>query len=175
MSKIFIFAHITIGDIMFKPAPLHVCICIIVILVVYIFLHREIYLTSSELKEILDDHVIWQGGSNKISYSKYFNKDGSLVVETNLGDDILGVTNGSYKIVNKGGDGHILITYTNIMPSPCKTSRFHPDHKDAYTVNAVMSNGPYKRITSQIISYINDKGHVKCLTLLKRQDVMREQ
>lgn len=87
---------------MFKPAPLHVCICIIIILVVYIFLNREIYLTSSELKEMLDDHVIWQGGSNKISYLKYFNNDGSLVMETNLCDAILGVTNGSYKIVNKG-------------------------------------------------------------------------
>ncbi len=146
---------------------LHVSIFIIAILLVYIFLKREMYLTPDQLKEVLHGGVIWQGANCKAhsntTYSKYFNKDGSLVMITAAGpcNKKVSVSTGSYKIVNKRGAGHLLVTYNNISPDVPKTSRFHPNHEHAYAVNKVISHGPYQRVNSMIYSYTNDLGNKK--------------
>ena len=152
---------------------LYISICIIAILSVYIFLNREIYLTADELKEVLQRDTVVQGAHSKthdnIQYLKYFNKDGSLVMVLMTSrpcNKKIGVSTGSYKIVNKGGAGYLLVTYNNISPVHPKTSRFHPDHKYTYAINTVIEHGPYQRVNSSIYSYKNDLGNTKIFSVI---------
>ena len=84
------------------------------------------------MKEVLQRDVMWQGAHSKThdntQYIKYFNNDGSLVMVLMTSrpcNKKIGVSTGSYKIVNKGGAGYLLVTYNNISPDHPKTSRFH--------------------------------------------------
>ena len=135
--------------------------------------NREMYLTADQLKEVLQSGMIWQGSKSSTNasttYSKYFNKDGSLVMITRAGqfNKKVGISTGSYKIINKGGAGYLLVTYNKISQNHPKTSRFNSDNKDAYAVNTVITTGPYKRVNSMTYSYTNDLGDTK--TFAKRE------